>query len=231
MPIDLALMVNHLPPQAYSKETLIQAYNWLRHQPPQVQELAKTPDVLVSLFSKAQMHGDAYMNRAHMQNFKSELKSLANLMGDFDPDEVTEQGQSQQMNTQLLSSPGAISQSASLSSQSVTMGSQSTTVANNMGTQGSVTQSSPQVTQQLLVQQQNQLIQAQQQLAQLQQSQVQQSHVQQSQVPSIADIRSLMDARSISMIQEVKNQFNLSSEAEALRLLIAIGYQKIRSDL
>jgi hypothetical protein len=40
-----------------------------------------------------------------------------------------------------------------------------------------------------------------------------------------------LDMRSISMIQEVKNQFNLSSESEALRLLISVGYQKIRTDL
>jgi hypothetical protein len=199
-------MVNHLPPQAYSKETLIQAYNWLRHQPPQVQELAKTPDVLVSIFSKAQMHGDAYMNRAHMQNFKSELKSLAHMMGDFDSSELensTINNQSEFTQTQLSQVQGQMQQQI------------------QQAPQPPAQVQAQQVNQQYLGQQQNQIFQPQQQLAQLPQSQN----------LGVADLRTLMDTRSISMIQEVKNQFNLSSEAEALRLLIAIGYQKIRSDL
>jgi hypothetical protein len=47
--------------------------------------------------------------------------------------------------------------------------------------------------------------------------------------PMVTDLRSLIDARSWTMIQEVKNHFNLSSEHEAIRLLVAMGYQKMRS--
>jgi hypothetical protein len=48
-------------------------------------------------------------------------------------------------------------------------------------------------------------------------------------VPQGQELRSVLDARSWTMIQEVKNHFNLSSETEAVRLLIAMGYQKMRS--
>ena len=35
------MALNQLPPQAYTKETLVLAYQWLRHQSPQIQEIAK----------------------------------------------------------------------------------------------------------------------------------------------------------------------------------------------
>lgn len=199
MPIDLGFMVNHLPPQAYSKETLIQAYNWLRHQPAQVQELAKSPDVLVSLYSKAQIHGDAYLNRAHMQNFKTELKNLSSMMGDFETAPRASENISLQVpsesNGQAHSSSVAPQQCQSLSPQA--MPQQSQPLSSPM---------MPQQSQTLPVQ-----IQTQQ--------------------PLPAQQNLPLDMRSLAMIQEVKNQFNLSSEIEALRLLISLGYHKVKSDL
>ena len=38
-----------------------------------------------------------------------------------------------------------------------------------------------------------------------------------------------LDSRSLAMIQEVKNGLNLSSDAEALRALIALGYRGVKS--
>lgn len=269
-------MVNHLPPQAYSKETLIQAYNWLRHQPVQVQELAKTPDVLVSLFSKAQMHGDAYMNRTHMQTFKTELKSLANMMGDFDStalqnEHFEEESLQKQALQQNLGQTGTVPGQQS----SLTQPSQASSLQHlqQLQQQAQIQQQQfqkqqEQIQQQQQLQKQQEQIQQQQQLqkqqdqiqlqAQLQQQQLQkqQEQMQQQQAqqesyipqqvqmpPAVISQQQLqtqvqpptvqpaLDMRSISMIQEVKNQFNLSSESEALRLLISIGYQKIRTDL
>jgi hypothetical protein len=37
-----------------------------------------------------------------------------------------------------------------------------------------------------------------------------------------------LDPKSVQMIHEVKTQFNLSSEAEALRLMISVGYQRMK---
>ena len=81
----------HLPPQAYTKETLIQAYNWLRSQPAHVQELAKSPDALVALYSKAQIHGENYLSRTNLQTFKSELKNLAHMMGDLEDEPASKE--------------------------------------------------------------------------------------------------------------------------------------------
>lgn len=78
------MAMNPFPPQAYTRETLIKAYQWLQSQSPQVREVATTPDLLISLFQKAQMQGKDSLERPTLQNFKNELRSLAGMMGEFD---------------------------------------------------------------------------------------------------------------------------------------------------
>ena len=77
------MAVNPLPPQAYTKDTLQKAYAWLLSQTPSVKEMAQDQNILVSLYLKAQRNGDAVLETPSIQNFKQELKSLANMMGDF----------------------------------------------------------------------------------------------------------------------------------------------------
>ncbi len=76
--------MNPLPPQAYTKDTLTKAYMWLLHQNASIKELATTPDILVSLFLKAQRNGNESLDTPSIQNFKNELKSLAGMMGELD---------------------------------------------------------------------------------------------------------------------------------------------------
>lgn len=78
------MTMNPLPPQAYTKDTLTKAYMWLVHQSDAIKELATTPDILVSLFLKAQRNGDEALDTPSIQNFKKELKSLAGMMGELD---------------------------------------------------------------------------------------------------------------------------------------------------
>lgn len=228
----------HLPPQAYTKETLIQAYNWLRSQPPHVQELAKSPDVLVALYSKAQMHGENYLNRTNLQGFKSELKNLASIMGDFDESQIAAQAAAQTV---------APPTKAGASSKGSTAASSAPPSANNHQAALAAAQAQAQA------QQAHANAQAQAQANASMNSLV--PHVVSGMmatpsVPSFTslapdpglplfnamvnappgqDLRSVLDQRSWTMIQEVKNHFNLSSETEAVRLLIAMGYQKMRS--
>ena len=77
------MAVNPLPPQAFTKETLQKAYTWLLTQNSSIKELASTQDMLISLYLKAQRGGDSALETPSIQNFKQELKSLANLMGDL----------------------------------------------------------------------------------------------------------------------------------------------------
>lgn len=78
------MTMNPLPPQAYTKDTLTKAYTWLLHQNASIRELATTPDILVSLFLKAQRNGDEALDTPSIQNFKNELKSLAGMMGELE---------------------------------------------------------------------------------------------------------------------------------------------------
>lgn len=78
--------MNPLPPQAYTKETMLKAYAWVMNQPPSIKELATTPDILVSLFLKAQRDGLDSLDRPSIQNFRDELKSLAGMMSSLSPD-------------------------------------------------------------------------------------------------------------------------------------------------
>lgn len=83
------MTMNPLPPQAYTRETLQRAYQWLLTQNSSIKEMASNQDILVSMYLKAQRNGDSSLETPSIQNFKKELKSLATMMGDFQPQPTT----------------------------------------------------------------------------------------------------------------------------------------------
>jgi len=221
----------HLPPQAYTKETLIQAYNWLRSQPAHVQELAKSPDTLVSLYNKSQIHGENYLNRTNLQGFKSELKNLAHIMGDIDGNNINNDSTPSKSNVNTsqssITAPQTFAtppQANSMHSSAPTQGQSHSSIGQashgGQNTGKNTTSISPGTNS----------------------SSALTPTPSESYLPSLTnawtstnpmppepqDLRNLIDSRSWGMLQEVKNHLNLSSEAEALRLLISLGYQKIR---
>jgi hypothetical protein len=197
-----------LPPQAYTKETLLKAYNWLQSQSDQVKELATTPDQLVSLFLKSTRLGQdslqRYTNsntipsvqitpptsnghadkdeRPSLQNFKSELKNLAGMMGD-------------------LEKPPTINPNAPIPSYQGPAG--ATPYASN----GSSVHTSTT----------NAYVSAP----------TQNNHVSSPAINASSAVS--YDEMTQNLIREVKNELNLSSDTEALRMLVKIGYQKVRS--
>ena len=80
------MAMNPLPPQAYTKDTLLRAFAWLQNQNPSIRGMATTPDILVSLYLKTTRDGEEALDRPSIQNFKNELKSLAGLMGELEAD-------------------------------------------------------------------------------------------------------------------------------------------------
>jgi hypothetical protein len=108
------MSMNPLPPQAYTKETMLKAYAWVMNQPPSIKELATTPDILVSLYLKAQRDGLDSLDRPSIQNFREELKSLAGMMSTL--------SSSQQATTPSGSSPAALSPGAPSAIPSVASG-------------------------------------------------------------------------------------------------------------
>ena len=146
------MSMNPLPPQDYTKETLTKAFSWLSTQSDSIKELASTPDILVSLYLKAKLNGEASLERPSIQNFKAELKNLAGMIGEFE-------------SPQSDVRPPVVKPAAHKTE----------------------THTAPQ------------------------------------------DSGQELDYRSLSMIREIKNELNLSSDTEALRLLISIGFKKLKS--
>ncbi len=69
-----------LPPQAYTRETLGVAFQWLQSQPESTKKLAQTPDALVGLYLRAQRSSSVTSETdppVTSQNFISDLKHLA----------------------------------------------------------------------------------------------------------------------------------------------------------
>lgn len=183
------MTMNPLPPQAYTKETMLKAYQWLMVQNSSIKEMATTPDILVSLYLKATRDGDHSLERPSIQNFKNELKSLAGMMGELDRPVMTAaataavhaQPMMAPVQQAVVATPAPVAQPVVAASLPATQ------------TQVSYTEKTLTTT----------------------------SHTQ--------DLVDLLDCGSKAMIQEVKGEFNLSSDLEALRMLIKVGYSRSKA--
>ncbi len=172
------MTLDYLPPQAYTKETLLKAYNWLQNQSEAVREMAVTPDHLVSLYLKAHRHGVEALERPSVQNFKSELKQLAGMMGDLE----------KKQDHSPHARPGGNTQPPPVSTPATTAGATSQPLSTTPAHQTSA-------------------------------------------APLTSAVVCLdgLDELTLNMIREVKSELNLSSDVESLRMLVKIGYQKVRT--
>lgn len=199
------MTMNPLPPQAYTKDTLMKAYAWLMNQSESVREMATTPDILISLYLKTHRDGEAVLERPSIQNFKNELKSLAGLMG-----ELETQNQSPQIIHHKHQANMHHHHQQSYSNQPQTVAAQS--VSNHY-------QAPPVI---------NVHVGAQTPTTPPQQNPPPAPEVAALKSPS-SSLVSQLDSKSLAMIQEVKEEFNLSDENEALRMLIKIGYSRAKN--
>lgn len=96
--------MSFLPPQAYTKETLSKAFDWLQYQPDPVKQVATSPDALVGLFLKAQRQGidnidvDAPVSS---KKFLSDLKNLKKDIAQFEEPESSSLVSPTSINAQL----------------------------------------------------------------------------------------------------------------------------------
>lgn len=166
------MTMNPLPPQAYTKETLLKAYQWLMEQNSSIKEIATTPDALVSLYLKALRDGEDSLERPSIQNFKSELRNLAGMMGDLDrpANLAPHANHSVHASVPRIKNTTAPQTQVSYTEKPLTASSSATNNATLF-------------------------------------------------------IESL-DKSTYQMIQEVKQEFNLSSDLETVRMLIKFGYLK-----
>ena len=169
------------PPQAYTKETVSQAYEWLFEQPPSVREVAGDLDTMVALFLQAKRRkaGVSSTNPVSAKAFKDELKGLAENFKQFEPAKVEPEPVMPAQQMPLPPQPPAQSQQPVMPP---------------------APQPQPMMS------------------------------FQRPPTPPSSSLAQL-DEKSLQQIRHVMGHLNLSSESETLRLLISLGYEKVREIL
>ena len=203
-----------LPPQAYTKETLAEAYKWVNTQPDHIRRAATSSDALVGLYLNAQRRNqegfDSFYDRDQVQTaknsapvsgeqFKKELKSLAIGLDEFVDDSPAPQARSRSTSPPQVTNPSPsfdlpavpphVSPTAHQGSTTTTTESQSSSLRFS--------------------------------------GEVQKTSSRQTTSSVTADL----DAVSQQRLSQVRASLNLSSDTEALRMLITLGFEKIKGVL
>lgn len=85
--------VHNLPPQAYTRDVLVKAIDWVATQSPTTRERASSADALVSLYLQARRRATDWHNEApnSSENFRNDLKHLAEDLKQFEEPSVPPQ--------------------------------------------------------------------------------------------------------------------------------------------
>ncbi len=214
----------NLPPQAYTKETVAQAYTWLQQQPEDIKQQAENTDTLVALFMRAKRNtGSAEQDYpVSSQNFRNDLKQLAGELNQF-----TDKNDTPPLNNvkppshttpptsppPTPNTPPAPSQVPGFARQAWPESGSPNGYTQEVGNEVRFQFQKPTTT------------------AQQPPPSVPLVNNTPSSGVSPKDLMQLLDSRSIQTILEVKERLNLSSETEVLRLLITMGKEKLSSIL
>jgi hypothetical protein len=79
-------ITTNIPPQAYTRDTLVKAIEWISHQSPAVRERANSADLIVSFYLQARRRMTAAQMEAPVsgETFKQDLKHLAQDLKQFE---------------------------------------------------------------------------------------------------------------------------------------------------
>lgn len=201
------MALNPIPPQAYTKETLQKAYSWLLRQAPEIKEMARDQEILVSLYLKAQRNGEESLDRPSIHNFRSELKNLADMMVDLNADSniepVKNSSKFQESNT-YENKPKTTNENFNTHFKTIESSQNLNSNTNNLNlyknAPSPILDNSTTINSSL-----------------------------KSNLNVKTSLGEILDERSLLNIRATQQRFNLSTETEALRLLISIGIEKINS--
>ena len=251
------MTMNPLPPQAYTKDTLMRAYAWLQTQSEPIRELATSTDMLVSLYLKAQREGEESLARPAILNFRNELKNLAGLMGPQDFASSAHAQAHENMSAEQVQAAAAVVASTptpplialapvitssptagtvfgpTLVKATPVEGSANAVAATAPPTPAATTIPTTTATTIPSVQNMAPVVSQTQALPQVEPQQVVQQTRLDSPVPAVEKSKSSalqdLDEKSLNIIREVTEGLNLSCETEALRLLISLGFSKAKT--
>ena len=184
------------PPQAYSKETISEAFMWLQSQPEDVKSKATHTEALLSLYlrNKSQKYWAAKTNTSinnGTSHFNDELQEIA-----------------------LNLSPSQ----AQTTSQPYTNG------ANEHVPETHVQESS--TVEPAFNKPPHSLNGSSQSVLPNSQGNKEEHHVLDTKKPTIEDV---LDTKSLNLLRRTQVKLNLSSNKEAARLLICLGFEQIKS--
>lgn len=199
-----------LPPQAYTREMLTTAFNWLQTQPESVRKMATSPDSLVCLYTRAQRMGSIALDTdapVSSQNFMSDLKNLAEGLRQFDePTKPTPLQTPTRAPRQTPISAQNSPQPAPLKTSPATHP--------NRFTGAQVTPLHPPTP-------------APEEHRFFEQHQPSQTHIPAGSMDAAGLM--MLNERSLAMIQEVKAGLNLSSDSEVANLMVALAYKSLKN--
>lgn len=85
---------NNLPPQAYTKTDVANAYVWIQSQPDYIRNMATSKEALVALYLQSRRNGNLSLEKTapvSSKDFQSQLKNLANELSQFEGEKKPEQ--------------------------------------------------------------------------------------------------------------------------------------------
>jgi len=203
------MAMNPIPPQAYTKDTLQKAYAWLLKQSPELKEMASNQEILVSLYLQAQRNGEQSLERPSIQNFRTELKSLAHMMGDFEPERTQAKAPSAKTSPTVGQVQASMAQASAMNTREVMQSVVSEAISDSMKASETV---EPKVFSQS---------------APTSASPFASSIIENQQTMDHGFSLDLLDRTAAQQVREVRNRLNLSSDLEAVKAMLSIGYQKI----
>ena len=185
-------MTQNFPPQAYSKETISEAFMWLQSQPDEVKKKATHTEALLSLYlkNKSQQYWASKTNSSinnNANNFNDQLQEIAL--------EVSP-NQNQTRPYSNEHSNGSGQEIENITDTSKTKSNFNIPLSHTLN--GSNNETSFDL---------------------LKKSE---------EAPSL-NLEDILDAKSLDSLHKTKTKFNLSSNKEAARLLISLGFDQIKS--
>ena len=174
------------PPQAYSKETISEAFTWLQSQPDEVKKKATHTEALLSLYlkNKSQRYWATKTNTPvnhSSNNFNNELQEIASELSSDPTRDTTQSYSNGQENTIPNTSSHQPPNTLNDSHQPVFSNSLREKEENHTDIK-----------------------------------------------PNLEDI---LDTKSLNFLHRTQTKFNLSSNKEAARFLISLGFEQIKSFL
>lgn len=205
-----------LPPQAYTREILAVAFNWLQNQPESVRRQAVTPDALVGLYMRAQRFGGGDSDGL---SFADDLRDLSGGVKSFDDGRAGAIEESRS---------GTLTMSTEYTQRAVHFNAAPIQMApvQSMATPPPAQPSSQTLSQPMAQPVAPSIAQPQAQAP----SHQAHAHAYPPQGHPLDDQSAVrLTAASLKMTSEIRERMNLSSDVEAANMMIAVAYKTLQN--